>query len=54
MLGEPLNLRDLEQGLDQLNRLRSVDLTADIAPGSQPGASRIILRSRGPGSRAGP
>ena len=46
MLGEPLNLRDLEQGLDQLNRLRSVDLTADIAPGSQPGASRIILRSR--------
>ncbi len=47
MLGEPLNLRDLEQGLDQLNRLRSLDLTADIAPGSQPGASRIILRSRG-------
>ncbi|MFW9081267.1 ShlB/FhaC/HecB family hemolysin secretion/activation protein [Pseudomonas sp. P2757] len=46
MLGKPLNLRDLEQGLDQLNRLRSVDLTADIAPGSQPGASKIILRSR--------
>ncbi|HGM5552575.1 TPA: ShlB/FhaC/HecB family hemolysin secretion/activation protein [Pseudomonas putida] len=46
MLGQPLNLRDLEQGLDQLNRLRSIDLTADIAPGSQPGASRIILRSR--------
>ncbi|QWA30348.1 ShlB/FhaC/HecB family hemolysin secretion/activation protein [Pseudomonas sp. RC3H12] len=49
MLGEPLNLRDLEQGLDQLNRLRSVDLTADIAPGSQPGASRIILRPRSAG-----
>ncbi|WP_248919671.1 ShlB/FhaC/HecB family hemolysin secretion/activation protein [Pseudomonas entomophila] len=49
MLGEPLNLRDLEQGLDQLNRLRSVDLTADIAPGSQPGASRIVLRSRSAG-----
>ncbi|MCU0092163.1 ShlB/FhaC/HecB family hemolysin secretion/activation protein [Pseudomonas koreensis] len=46
MLGKPLNLRDLEQGLDQLSRLRSVDLTADIAPGSQPGASKIILRSR--------
>ncbi len=46
MLGKPLNLRDLEQGLDQLNRLRSLDLTADIAPGSQPGASKIILRSR--------
>jgi len=51
MLGEPLNLRDLEQGLDQLNRLRSVDLTADIAPGSTPGASRIILRSRSSASR---
>lgn len=49
MLGEPLNLRDLEQGLDQLNRLRSVDLGADIAPGSQPGASRIILRPRSAG-----
>ena len=45
MLGAPLNLRDLEQGLDQLNRLRSVDVTADIAPGSVQGASRIILRS---------
>ncbi|MGE8180414.1 ShlB/FhaC/HecB family hemolysin secretion/activation protein [Pseudomonas mandelii] len=49
MLGKPLYLRDLEQGLDQLNRLRSLDLTADIAPGSQPGASRIILRSRSSG-----
>ncbi|MHC8395833.1 ShlB/FhaC/HecB family hemolysin secretion/activation protein [Pseudomonas sp. LB3P93] len=46
MLGKPLYLRDLEQGLDQLNRLRSLDLTVDIAPGTQPGASRIILRSR--------
>ena len=51
MLGKPLNLRDLEQGLDQLNRLRSVDLTADIAPGSEAGASRIILRSRSSASR---
>ena len=46
MLGKPLNLRDLEQGLDQLNRLRSIDLTADVAPGTQPGATRLILRSR--------
>ena len=45
MLGAPLNLRDLEQGLDQINRLRSVDVSADIVPGSGPGASRIILRS---------
>ena len=53
MLGKPLNLRDLEQGLDQLNRLRSVDLTADIAPGNEAGASRIILRSRSTASRWG-
>ncbi|MBC2658695.1 ShlB/FhaC/HecB family hemolysin secretion/activation protein [Pseudomonas sp. MSSRFD41] len=53
VLGKPLNLRDLEQGLDQLNRLRSLDLTADIAPGSQPGASRIILRSRTSAARWG-
>lgn len=53
LLGKPLNLRDLEQGLDQLNRLRSVDLTADIAPGREPGASRIILRSRSSASRWG-
>ncbi|AZC27788.1 ShlB/FhaC/HecB family hemolysin secretion/activation protein [Pseudomonas sessilinigenes] len=53
VLGKPLNLRDLEQGLDQLNRLRSLDLTADIAPGSQPGASRIILRSRSSAARWG-
>ena len=46
MLGKPLELRHLEQGLDQLNRLRSLDLIADITPGSRPGASRVILRSQ--------
>ena len=46
MLGAPLNLRDLEQGLDQINRLRSMDVTADIVPGSEQGASRVILRPR--------
>lgn len=45
MLGEPLQLRRLEQGLDQLNRLRSVDLAADILPGALPGGSRIVLRA---------
>lgn len=51
MLGKPLNLRDLEQGLDQLNRLRSLDMTADIAPGQFQGGSRIIVRSRDTASR---
>lgn len=45
MIGQPLELRKLEQGLDQLNRLRSVDLAADIVPGALPGGSKIILRS---------
>lgn len=46
MLGKPLQLRELEQGLDQLNRLRSLDLTADVAPGSLPGSSRLLIRPR--------
>jgi hemolysin activation/secretion protein len=45
LVGEPLQLRALEQGLDQLNRLRSVDLAADILPGQLPGGSRILLRA---------
>lgn len=44
MLGRPLQLRTLERGLDQLNRLRAFDLSADIEPGSVPGASRIVIR----------
>ncbi len=46
LLGRPLLLRDLEQGLDQLNRLRTFDLTADIEPGQLSGGSRIIIRPR--------
>jgi hemolysin activation/secretion protein len=45
VLGAPLQLRQLEQGLDQLNRLRSIDLTADIEPGELQGGSRIVLRA---------
>ncbi|WP_159237290.1 POTRA domain-containing protein [Raoultella terrigena] len=41
--GRILNLRDLEQGLDQLNRLRSRTLTIDILPGSREGFSRVEL-----------
>lgn len=44
MLGQPLQLRQLERGLDQLNRLRAFDLTADVEPGSVVGASRIVIR----------
>ena len=47
MIGRPLKLTDVENGLDQLNRLRSVDLTLDIAPGEQVGGTRIVLRPQG-------
>lgn len=43
MVGQVLNLRDLEQGLEQLNRLPSQPLTIDIQPGTQPGFSQIEL-----------
>lgn len=42
--GKPLNLRDLEQGVDQLARMASADPTIDIAPGETPGASTIRLQ----------
>jgi hemolysin activation/secretion protein len=44
--GKPLNLRDIEQGLDQLNRLPSNDATMEIAPGDAPGSSDIIINTQ--------
>ncbi len=45
--GQVLNLRDIEQGLEQLNRLSSARYTIDIQPGSQPGYSRVIIHKTG-------
>jgi hemolysin activation/secretion protein len=45
MLGKPLNLRDLEQALDQLNRLRSNNATMDIQPGSAAGDSVVTFHN---------
>ncbi|MBJ2154883.1 ShlB/FhaC/HecB family hemolysin secretion/activation protein [Variovorax sp. IB41] len=44
-LGDLLNLRDLEQGTDQLNRLASNSATLDIRPGQQPGESIVVVRN---------
>lgn len=41
--GQLLNLRDIEQGIEQLNRLSSRPLTVDIIPGDVPGYSRLQL-----------
>ncbi|WP_416422753.1 ShlB/FhaC/HecB family hemolysin secretion/activation protein [Pseudomonas sp. App30] len=46
LVGRPLHLPTLEQGLDQLNRLRSIDLQAQVQPGELDGGSRILLTSR--------
>lgn len=51
LLGEPLQLRQLEQGMDQLNRLRAFDLGVDIEPGEREGGSRLLLSPRSRPSR---
>ena len=43
IVGHPLNLRDLEQGLDQLNRLSSNNARLDLAPGEEPGETVVVI-----------
>ncbi|TDR76523.1 ShlB/FhaC/HecB family hemolysin secretion/activation protein [Paludibacterium purpuratum] len=43
MEGKALNIRDLEQGLDQANRLQSSSMRAEVLPGSLLGGSTIRL-----------
>ncbi|HWV10284.1 MAG TPA: ShlB/FhaC/HecB family hemolysin secretion/activation protein [Pseudomonas sp.] len=45
-VGEPLNLRDLEQALDQINRLASNNATMEILPGTEPGDSRVRFNNQ--------
>ena len=44
MTGRPLNLRDIEQGLEQIARLQSVDATMEIEAGSVNGASLLAVK----------
>lgn len=44
--GRQLNLRDLEQGVDQLARLSSAEPDIDITPAELPGASNLIVRRK--------
>lgn len=44
LIGRILNLRDLEQGMEQLNRLLSQQITIDIQPGKQAGSSIAVLK----------
>lgn len=44
--GDVLNLRDLEQGMRQLDRLTSNQAQLDIQPGSEAGRSIVIIENR--------
>lgn len=41
-----LNLRDLEQGIDQLNRAPSAGATMKIMPGEEMGESRVVISTK--------
>lgn len=43
--GTPLNLRDIEQGLDQMNRLPSNAASMRIEPGENMGGSRVVINN---------
>ena len=42
--GRPLNLRDIEQGLDQIDRLRSKSARIEVRPGKRAGGSVLDVR----------
>lgn len=44
VVGQVLNLRDIEQGMEQLNRLPSQQVTIDILSGEREGYSTLALR----------
>ena len=44
--GGLLNLRDLEQGIDQINRLPSNNAKLDIQPGNATGGSVVVINNR--------
>ena len=44
--GTLLNLRDLEQGIDQINRLPSNNAKLDIQPGDKPGGSTVVINNK--------
>lgn len=43
--GTLLNLRDFEQGIDQVNRLSSNDARLELRPGSMPGDTDVVIRN---------
>lgn len=48
--GDLLNLRSLEQGVDQLGRLGKAEPSIDIAPGESPGTSKVLVQRKDGGA----
>ncbi len=46
MKGKAVNMRDVEQGLDQINRLSSNNAKTSMLPGKQPGSSVINVEDK--------
>ncbi|KAF6668658.1 ShlB/FhaC/HecB family hemolysin secretion/activation protein [Pantoea sp. EKM101V] len=46
LAGRILNLRDIEQGMEQINRLRTEPVQIEIIPSTQPGYSIVNLTSK--------
>lgn len=45
--GKPFNLRDFEQGIDQIRRLSSnASVTMDIVPSERPGYSDVVIKNQ--------
>lgn len=42
--GQPLNLRDIEQGLENYKRVPTVEADVAIEPGAEPGESELVIR----------
>lgn len=45
LAGKPLNLRDLEMGLEQVNRLPSNNATLELLPGREAGGSIVAIKN---------
>lgn len=44
--GKVLNIRDIEQGLDQINRLQSNNAVMELIPGDKPGRTNILIKNQ--------
>ena len=46
LVGTLLNIRDVEQGLDQINRLQSNNAKMRLLPGDEPGSSIVVVDNK--------